>query len=90
MAEAHAMLGTMLWFNDVKDLGVVTTEDGERVSVQGAGFVEGERPKGRCAGAGVSFGITEQDGERQAVDVTFLPEIAPRRARMRHARYRSH
>lgn len=84
------MQGTMLWFNDVKDLGVITTEAGERVAVQGTGFAEGERPKGRCAGAGVTFGITEQDGERQAVEVSFLAEIAPRRARMRHARFRSH
>jgi cold shock CspA family protein len=84
------MQGTMLWFNDVKDLGVVTAEGGERLSVHGTGFLEGERPKGRCAGAGVTFGITEEDGERRAVGVSFVPEVAPRRARMRHARYRSH
>jgi hypothetical protein len=84
------MQGTMLWFNAVKDLGVITSEGGERLPVQGTGFLDGERPKGRCAGTGVTFGITGEDGERQAVDVSFVPEIAPRRARMRHARYRSH
>jgi cold shock CspA family protein len=83
------MLGTMLWFNDLKNLGVITTEDGERVPVHGTGFAEGERPKGRCAGAPVTFRITEQD-ERTAEDVSFVPEAAPRRARMRHARFRSH
>ena len=83
------MRGTMLWFNQVKDLGVITTEAGERLGVDGSDFSEGERPNGRCAGAAVTFRVTGLDGERKATDVSFVPEVAPRRARMRHSRYRS-
>jgi hypothetical protein len=81
--------GTMLWFNQVKDLGVIATETGERLGVAGRDFAAGERPVGRCAGAIVTFGVTEQDEERTATEVTFVPEVAPRRARMRHGRLRS-
>lgn len=80
----------MLWFNGVKDVGVITTEDGERLPVLGAGFAEGERPEGRCAGMAVTFCVVEDEIERKAEAVSFVPEVAPRRARMRHARYRSH
>jgi cold shock CspA family protein len=83
------MHGTMLWFNQVKDLGVIAPEGGEGLRVYGSDFAEGERPTGRCAGAAVTFRVTEQDEERKATDVSFVPEVAPRRARMRHARYRS-
>ena len=31
------MRGEMLWFNDVKDLGFILTEEGERLSVLGPG-----------------------------------------------------
>jgi hypothetical protein len=81
--------GTMLWFNDVKDLGEITAEDGERLPILGTGFAAGERPQGRCAGLPVTFEIAQQGEERRAEDVRFVPEIAPRRARMRHARMRS-
>lgn len=84
------MRGTILWFNQVKDLGVITTEQGEGLRVHGTDFAEGERPKERCTGALVTFGVTEQAEERKATAVSFVPEIAPRRARMRHARFRSH
>lgn len=83
------MLGTMLWFNDVKDRGVITTEGGEKITVHGSGFAQGERPQGRCAGQAVSFRLSERDDEPAAADVSFVPEVAPRRARMRHARNRS-
>jgi hypothetical protein len=83
------MQGTMLWFNEVKDVGVVATDDGERLPVQGSGFA-GDKPQGRCAGAPVTFRIAGENGDRSAVDVTLTQEVAPRRARMRHARYRSH
>ena len=85
-----AMRGTMLWFNLVKDHGVITTDNGDRLVVHGAGFADGERPTGRCAGAVVTFAVMEQDDEPTAANVSFVEEIAPRRARMRHARYRSH
>ncbi len=84
------MQGTMLWFNATKDLGCITTEEGERLAVQGIGFADGERPKGRCAGAIVSFRVVDAGEERRAEDVSFVPEVAPRRARMRHGRFRSH
>jgi cold shock CspA family protein len=83
------MRGTMLWFNEVKDLGVITTEEGDGVRVLGADFTNGERPKRRCAGTEVRFGVIGQGDARRATDVSFVPEIAPRRARLRHARFRS-
>lgn len=83
------MQGTMLWFNQVKDLGVITTEAGEGIRVYGPDFAAGERPEGRCAGSAVTFGIAEQDEERKATNVCFVAEVAPRRARLRHGRYRS-
>ena len=83
------MRGTMLWFNQVKDLGVITTEAGEGIRVYGPDFADGERPAGRCAGAAVTFGVMEQDEERKATLVSFVPEVAPRRARLRHGRFRS-
>jgi cold shock CspA family protein len=81
--------GNILWFNQVKDLGVIATETGDRLDVQGTGFAEGERPVQRCAGAAVMFRIVDDDGTPTAADVSFVPDIAPRRARMRHARFRS-
>ena len=84
------MQGTMLWFNDSKDVGVITTEDGERVPVEGGAFEQGQRPKGRCAGTPVAFRLDGDEHARHAVDVTMIAEVAPRRARMRHARFRSH
>jgi hypothetical protein len=78
------MQGTMLWFNEVKDLGFIKTEEGERLAVPGSGFAGGTRPKGRCAHSVVSFDVTEQGGDREAIDVVFVPEVAARRARIRH------
>jgi cold shock CspA family protein len=83
------MQGTMLWFNDVKDLGAITTEEGEKIPVHGTAFAVGERPEGRCAGSAVTFRIAEHRDGPEAEDVKFVHEVAPRRARMRHARYRS-
>jgi cold shock CspA family protein len=83
------MNGTMLWFNGVKDFGEITTDEGERVPVLGTGFAQGERPAARCAGSPVTFRIVEHDDQRHADEVRFIAEIAPRRARMRHSRFRS-
>ena len=77
------MRGEMLWFNKTKDLGLILTEEGERLSVLGSGFVPGAKPKGRCAHAAVTFEINELDGERRATRVAFEPEVAARRARLR-------
>jgi hypothetical protein len=81
--------GKMLWFNDRKDLGFIRTDEGERLSVLGSGFAAGQRPKGRCAEAVVTFEIDESGDERQAVGVTFVEEDAPRRARRRSSAIRT-
>jgi hypothetical protein len=78
------MRGTMLWFNEVKDLGFIMTEEGERLSVLGTGFAGGTRPKGRCADAVVSFDVAVTDAGREAQNVVFVPEADRRRARLRH------
>jgi cold shock CspA family protein len=78
------MHGTMLWFNEVKDHGFISTEEGERLYVDGSDFAPGEKPVGRCAGKPVSFEIDEHDGERKAVGVRLVTLIDPRRARRRH------
>jgi cold shock CspA family protein len=77
------MRGKMLWFNEVKDLGFILTDEGERLSVLGPGFAAGERPQGRCAHTVVTFEVTELEGERQAENVTFVTEEPGRRARLR-------
>ena len=80
------MRGTMLWFNDRKDFGFISTEEGERLYVSGAGFASGEKPEGRCAGLTVSFRVSGDTSARKAEDVAFVTEEAPRRARRRHGR----
>jgi cold shock CspA family protein len=77
------MRGTMLWFNEVKDHGFISTEEGERLYVDGTGFAGGLRPQGRCAGLSVSFEVTEVEGVRQAQECVLVEDAAPRRARLR-------
>jgi hypothetical protein len=77
------MRGEMIWFNEVKDLGFILTEEGERLSVLGPAFAGGERPQGRCAHAVVTFEIDETNGDRQAANVALVTEVSPRRARLR-------
>ena len=74
----------MLWFNETKDFGFISTEAGERLYVHGTGFAEGERPQGRCAGKAVSFDLAEDGGQRRAEQAVFELEISPRRARRHH------
>jgi hypothetical protein len=76
------MRGTMLWFNGVKDLGVLQTDAGERLDVPGTAFSASEKPSGRCAGKPVEF--VRVDGV--VGNVTFVPEGNSRRARLRHRR----
>jgi cold shock CspA family protein len=73
----------MLWFNEKKDLGFILTDEGERVPVAGADFVDGNRPQGRCAHAVVTFEIDQRGDERQAENVVLVEESMPRRARRR-------
>ncbi len=77
------MRGKMLWFNEVKDLGFILTDEGERLSVLGDGFAGGKRPQGRCAQLAVNFEIDETNGDRQAENVALVDEASPRRARRR-------
>ena len=81
-SERNLSSGTMLWFNAMKDLGVLSTEDGERLDVPGAAFSAGEKPVGRCGGMAVRF--ESVDGEVSAI--AFVAEPNPRRARLRRHR----
>jgi cold shock CspA family protein len=75
----------MLWFNEEKDHGYISTDDGERLYVAGAGFEGGQGPQGRCAGLPVEFDVSERDGSREATGCVLVDEIAPPRARLRRA-----
>ena len=74
--------GTMLWFNEAKDLGALRTDDGERIDVPGAAFLPGEKPLGRCAGKAVEF---EWLGGGVS-GLALVQELTPRRARLRRSR----
>jgi cold shock CspA family protein len=78
------MRGTMLWFNETKDFGFISTDEGERLRVHGSDFTDGRRPKGRCAGLAVSFRVDADGGTRKAEEVVFVQEGQARRARSRH------
>jgi cold shock CspA family protein len=73
----------MIWFNEEKGLGFISTEEGERLHVGADAFAPGAAPVGRCAGVVVEFNVVEADGERTAGDVVLVEEAAPRRARRR-------
>jgi cold shock CspA family protein len=83
------MRGTMLWFNEAEDFGFISSEDGARVLVRGGSFVDGDRPKGRCAGRAVTFRLNADEHGPVADQVAAVPEVAPRRARLRHRSSRS-
>jgi hypothetical protein len=74
----------MIWFNNAKDLGFIATAKGERLSVQGDDFTDG-RPEGRCGGRVVAFRVVGEGPDARAVDVVFVDEAAPRRARIRRS-----
>jgi cold shock CspA family protein len=74
----------MLWFNETKDFGFISTDAGQRLYVHGTGFAEGDRPKGRCAGKVVSFHVAGEGGERRAEQAVLEQESSPRRARRHH------
>jgi cold shock CspA family protein len=76
------MRGEMLWFNEDKDHGFISTDEGERLRVDGSGFAVGERPEGRCAEKVVTFEIEQSDEGRRALNVVFEPTVAARRARL--------
>jgi cold shock CspA family protein len=83
-SSEQEMSGTMIWFNEEKDHGYISTEAGERLYVAGTGFAGGVRPKGRCAGLAVTFRVTKDGGVRQAAETTLLIDAPSQRARRRH------
>jgi cold shock CspA family protein len=78
------MRGTMLWFNQEKNHGFISTEEGERLYVHSEGFEQGQKPESPCAGTPVDFQVYGNGDGRKAVGVTLVEQIAPRRARRRH------
>jgi hypothetical protein len=72
--------GTMLWFNEAKDLGALRTDEGERIEVPGTAFEPGEKPVGRCRGKAIEFDQLTVTG------IAFVPMLSARRARRRHRR----
>jgi hypothetical protein len=68
----------MLWFNEVKDLGALRTDDGTRIEVPGEAFAAGEKPRGRCAGLEIEFQVLTN----QISGIAFVPVVPPRRARI--------
>ena len=82
------MRGTMLWFNETKQSGVITADTGERFAVEGEDFAGREPPRGRCRGTPVEFHVGETPEGLKAERVTLVPDVIPRRARRRSAGHR--
>jgi cold shock CspA family protein len=80
------MQGTMLWFNTDKGYGFIRTEHDERLYVSSSGFLPNHRPEPRCKGREVTFERQVAEGDARAVEVAFVEQSQPRRARLRHAR----
>ena len=78
------MRGKMLWFNEEKDHGYVSTEEGERLYISGAGFAGGKRLRGRCAGLEVEFQVRTREGERSAIECAPVEQAVAFRPRRRH------
>lgn len=72
----------MLFYNAEGDYGFIRTEDGERIAVSKAGFVD-ECPEGRIAGRAVRLVPVETDEGRVATEVEFVEEKVGNRARRR-------
>jgi hypothetical protein len=78
------MEGTMIWFNPAKRHGFISTDEGERLRVDEAGFAPGQLLGDRCRGTRVRFErIAGEEDEARAVGVTLVPPVAARRARLR-------
>lgn len=77
------MRGEMVWFNEAKEHGFITTEEGERLYVHQSAFAPGAVPVGRCGGRAVTFERVEDADGTRAVDVSFVDEADARRARPR-------
>jgi len=80
------MEGTMLWFNVDKGYGFIRTEQEERLYVARSGFLPDHQPEPRCKGRQVRFERQAGTGDARAVEVAFVVQSDPRRARLRHGR----
>jgi cold shock CspA family protein len=81
--QARALRGKMLWFNEEKNRGVISTDD-ERLPVDGGAF-EDAPPQGPCSGLIVEFHLeTGEEGPR-AARVRVIEDAVPRRARRRRS-----
>ena len=65
------MRGTMIYFNEEKDVGYIRSDEGERVQVLRDNFLPGQAPVGRCNGLEVEFSLSDGE-EPAAVDVSSL------------------
>ena len=74
----------MIWFNEEKGHGFISTEDGERLYVAAPSFVESP-PEGRCGGLPVEFEVIGTDGDREATQCAVVEDDVPRRARIRYS-----
>lgn len=81
-APPTRVTGTMLWFNEEKDLGALRTADGERLELPGSAFANGAKPVGRCAGLPVELDL--HDGV--VTHIAFIEDQPQRRARTRSRR----
>jgi len=79
------MQGAMIWFNIDRGYGFSRTEQNERLYVAHSGFAAGHRPELRCSGLEVRFDRQSAEGDARAVNVSFVTQATPRRARLRHA-----
>jgi cold shock CspA family protein len=79
------MRGTMIYFNEEKDVGFIRTDDGERIQVLRSGFLPGQAPVGRCGGLPVEFRLSEEETPA-AVDVSVIEDAVVKRARRRSRR----
>lgn len=75
--------GTLLWFNEEKNHGYITADDGEQLFVHGSAFPGGNGIVGRCKGLPVTFEVAEDESGRRAERVSLVSFDAPRRARRR-------
>jgi cold shock CspA family protein len=80
---ASDVRGTMIWFNEERDEGYISTEEGERLFIAGPAFTDGLRPQGRVGGRVVEFEVADRGGGREAFECALVDEIAPPRARRR-------
>jgi cold shock CspA family protein len=79
------MRGTMIYFNEEKDVGYIRSDEGERVQVLRDDFLPGQAPTGRCNGLEVEFSLVDGE-EPAALEVSVVDQGNPRRARRRSSR----